>query len=76
MQTAQSLDEGLALVVPLQSADVYDRRHDGDLVHVTGTLRTAQVFHALTFWCFSVALCSKLDIYIYIICFFSIPRLV
>ena len=43
VRTARSLDEGLALVLPLDSADVSNRLHDGKLIHMTGTLRTGEV---------------------------------
>ena len=48
VQTARSLDEGLALVLPLDSADVSNRLHDGKLIHLTGTLRTGEVSRT---WC-------------------------
>ncbi|OWF55861.1 Transmembrane protein 43 [Mizuhopecten yessoensis] len=43
VQTAQSLDEGLASVVPLDNTNVVFDHNHGKLVHLTGKLKTERV---------------------------------
>lgn len=43
LETASSLDEGLSLVVPLDSSSSLDLHNNNRLVHVSAQLRTSQV---------------------------------
>ncbi|XP_060075646.1 transmembrane protein 43-like [Ylistrum balloti] len=49
VQTAQSLDEGLASVVPLDNIDVVFDHNNGKLVHLTGKLKTDRVLTDSTY---------------------------
>ncbi|XP_033745885.1 transmembrane protein 43-like [Pecten maximus] len=49
VQTAQSLDEGLASVVPLDNANVVFDTNNGKLVHLTGKLSTERVLTDATY---------------------------
>lgn len=43
MKTAKSLDEGLNVVLPLETVDVAFDEHNGKLVHLSGPLHTKAV---------------------------------